>query len=249
MQETETSKPLFGVASILLPSSHIVGNQTAALRFEEALMTTPVQLELTAPKFPGRQCKRPGCGQMFYTRKKSQQFCSPACRYLSLRIPIEQRFWPQLKIADNGCWEWTDRAIDKDGYGQLQWNGEQRAHRVAWIITFGPIPDGKWVLHSCDNRKCCNPFHLFLGDAAANNADMLSKGRQKYLCGEERREAKLTTEQVLEIRRLHAEGMQQRKIAKLFCVGFKAINKIVLRQRWKHIPEAQSNKLPAPAIA
>src|SRR6185369_2637075 len=182
------------------------------------------------------------CKKEYYPSKQIKHFCSKSCsaKYQSSfrnKSPAE-RLWPRLKIADNGCWEWQG-GTDKDGYGSLAANEygkrEQRTHRVAWILTFGKIPDGKWVLHKCDNPSCCNPSHLFLGDAASNNADMLTKGRQKYMFGALCTNAKLKEHQVLEIRRLHAEGMIQRKIAKQFGVGFKAICKIVNRQRWKHI--------------
>lgn len=154
------------------------------------------------------------------------------------RLPIKQRLWPNLKILDNGCWEWCGPK-DKDGYGTLSYRfpggREQRSHRISWRLTFGDIPNKQWVLHKCDNPSCCNPLHLFLGNAASNNADMLQKGRQYYPSGELAGNAVLTTQQVIEIRALHASGVTQRLIAKQFGVGFKAINKIVLRQRWKHI--------------
>jgi len=188
----------------------------------------------------GRVCV--WCKKLFQPKNKRGVFCSRSCagkhRQQIHHKPIEQRLWTRLKIADNGCWEWQGRK-DKDGYGALDYrfNGrrEQRAHRVAWIVVFGEIPDGQWALHKCDNRPCCNPMHLFLGDAASNNADMIQKGRQYYPAGELAGNAILTERQVIEIRALHASGVTQRLIAKQFGVGFKAINKIVLRQRWKHI--------------
>ena len=80
-----------------------------------------------------------------------------------------------------------------------------------------------------------NPSHLYIGTPLDNNRDMILKGRQRYPKGEESYAAKLTTEDVLRIRALHEQGVIQRRIAELFSVGFKAVNKIILRQRWKHV--------------
>lgn len=169
---------------------------------------------------------------------KNTRFCSKKCsNYVTGQgncTTVESKLWPRLKISDSGCWEWQG-GKDKDGYGSLRWGKEQRSHRVAWILSFGPIPNGLQVLHHCDNPPCCNPIHLFTGTSDDNNKDMIRKGRSNPPRGERAGTAKLTTQDVLEIRRLHSEGIVQRKIAEMFAVGFKAINKIVLRQRWKHI--------------
>ena len=114
---------------------------------------------------------------------------------------------------------------------------ERRSHRVVWILCFGSIPLGMQVLHHCDNPPCCNPLHLFLGTGLDNMRDKISKGRDYYPEGEDAGQAKLTTPQVLQIRELYTRGVTQRKIAVAFGVGYKAISKIVLRQRWKNLPE------------
>ncbi len=92
---------------------------------------------------------------------------------------LAQRLNSNLKETDGGCLEWQ-RATRTGGYGII-WVGEERrsvsTHRLAWELANGPIPDGMYVCHKCDNPPCCNPDHLFLGTAKDNAYDMISKGR------------------------------------------------------------------------
>lgn len=92
---------------------------------------------------------------------------------------IEDRFWPKVRQGE-GCWEWQ-ASRTSEGYGQISSNGRPvGAHRISWEVHFGEIPDGKCVLHRCDNRSCVRPDHLFLGDRAENNRDTHAKGRWSY---------------------------------------------------------------------
>ncbi len=102
------------------------------------------------------------------------------------------------------CWEWQKNRI-KRGYGQLGHMGKAlMAHRVAWEVAFGPIPEGLQVCHSCDNPPCCNPAHLWLGTQADNNRDMVAKGRARKgpPFGETSYRSKLSAQQVALIRSL-----------------------------------------------
>jgi hypothetical protein len=89
----------------------------------------------------------------------------------------DDRFWSKVQKTDT-CWLWTSTR-NPFGYGRVYWRGRMnvRAHRLAWELTYGAIPEGRWVLHSCDTPSCVRPDHLFLGDARTNVADMHAKGR------------------------------------------------------------------------
>lgn len=96
---------------------------------------------------------------------------------------ILERFEAKInKETESGCWEWT-AYLDSKGYGAFRYEGKtRRAHRVSWMIYKGDIPKGNGyhgtcVLHKCDNRRCVNPEHLFLGSNQDNMLDMVSKGR------------------------------------------------------------------------
>lgn len=89
-----------------------------------------------------------------------------------------ERFWQKVDVRADGCWEYRGKIARATGYGCFSIGYEHvYAHRFSWMLARGPIPDGLCVLHHCDNRPCVRPDHLFLGDRAANNADMHAKGR------------------------------------------------------------------------
>lgn len=93
-----------------------------------------------------------------------------------MTYPVE-RFWEKVDQSGD-CWLWMGGRND-DGYGIVQWEGHVTgAHRVAYEISVGPIPEGKLVLHSCDNPSCVNPNHLWIGDQSDNAADSVAKGRK-----------------------------------------------------------------------
>jgi hypothetical protein len=139
------------------------------------------------------------------------------------------------------CWQWTGRR-DANGYG-FTVRG-QRAHRVSWEDTFGPIPPGLFVCHHCDNPSCVRPDHLFLGSSADNNRDRHAKGRSRGLfqsgpqhpatqrAGERHWRAKLTASDVRRIRERRADGQQNAEIASAYGVNPATISRIA-RGIWR----------------
>lgn len=139
----------------------------------------------------------------------------------------------QLLDRTGNCWLWT-RARHTFGYGQVSFNGRQvGAHRLAYQLLVGPIPEGCWVLHSCDNPPCCNPSHLSIGSPADNSAEMRSRGRSCR--GARNPNVKLDEVQVREIKSRLARGDVQRKIARDFRVTPQAVWLINRGINWAHV--------------
>lgn len=168
---------------------------------------------------------------------------------------VEVRFWAKVNKAEGqgprgNCWEWQARR-HRQGYGQFTMNrGGERwktvlAHRVAWELTHGAIPDGLDVLHHCDNPPCSRPIHLFLGTNADNSVDMVAKGRQskgdswparRRAKGSQHYNATLNENIVRKIRRLYAKGnVSYQALADDCNVSAGAIYFAISRKTWKHV--------------
>lgn len=115
------------------------------------------------------------------------------------KINNPSTFWERVARLDtNDCWIWIG-CQRGNGYGQVHYSGRPiAAHRVAYELSFGKVPQGLVVMHSCDNRLCCNPNHLKAGTVQQNNADMFSKMRHAY--GEKVGTAKFSDQQIELIR-------------------------------------------------
>lgn len=140
---------------------------------------------------------------------------------------------------DHACWEWT-RVRNQHGYGQLRVADRMvYAHRLAYQLGVGSIPDGMHVLHQCDNPRCINPAHLSLGTQSQNMKECSERGRASIpkpeKPGEENPAAKLREVDVRTIRQLLAVGWTQRAVAERFNVSQQAIAGIKSGKRWGHV--------------
>lgn len=134
------------------------------------------------------------------------------------------------------CWEWQ-QGCNGEGYG-LWWDGTKQyyTHRVAYEAKYGPIPPGQLVCHTCDNRKCCNPSHFFLGTITDNMRDRTTKGRTKVAVGEAQGLHKLTADQVKDIRAEYATGSTSyRKLAEKYGVSHTVIRYVVVGKTWQSV--------------
>ena len=148
---------------------------------------------------------------------------------------LAERLWPRTKkLTVSGCWEWQG-FIDRKGYGRLRYERiSHLCHRLAWELTYGPIPAGLCVCHHCDNRLCVRPDHLFLGTIADNNHDMVAKGR--VAAGEHSGQARLTVEEVIAIRgqyRRGTWGQGYSALARRYGVSMNTIRSVVLGRTWR----------------
>lgn len=142
-------------------------------------------------------------------------------------------FFNRKVLRFDDCWHWTG-FIRPDGYGAMYFKYHYYyAHIVSYIIANGPYDETLKVLHKCDNRKCVNPDHLFLGTQADNVTDAVLKGRHQH--GETNWKAKLTEEIVLDIRAKFAEGVTRYELAEEYNVSHHQICVIINRKQWKHI--------------
>lgn len=175
------------------------------------------------------------------------------------------RFWSKIDCSGgpDACWPWITSVFDS-GYGQFKVGQRNlRAHRVAWEMSCGEVPDGLFVLHRCDNRRCCNPAHLWIGTHKENMADMQCKGRAatgerngarlhpdrlvrgdahpaRYVSGWSQGErnggARLTVQQVQYIRdRYDAGGVTMKALGDEHGVSTQSIYRIVRRKGWRHV--------------
>ena len=162
--------------------------------------------------------------------------------------PLLERFWSKISVKEaSDCWEWQ-ASKGKEGYGQFKlkdsFDGPGKtvaAHRFAWELVNGPIPEELCVLHRCDNPPCCNSAHLFLGTKGDNSRDRDSKGRQakgEVISGRQRgsrnRQAKLTDRRVRTMRAFYERRiLNQKQLADFYGVDNSQVSRIINRLAWQ----------------
>ena len=166
-------------------------------------------------------------------------------KILSTDLPAIRERFISLIVATNekGCW----LPRGKSDYGKFRIGGgvSTSGHRAAYELFVGPIPDKLCVLHECDVRQCRNPRHLFLGTRAENLADMVAKGRSLLGAKNARPGAKLTPEQVNQIRSLLNTGLTKAEIGRRFEVAEVQIRRIANGTAWSYIERKAAEEKPA----
>lgn len=151
----------------------------------------------------------------------------------------QERFWSKVKKG-NFCWNWTS-ALSRGGYGKFSVARSKwvEAHRISYFIEHGSIPNGKSVLHRCDNTKCVRPSHLFIGTQTDNIHDCISKGRARWgsnpYHGQDHPKSKLSNSVVLLIKNYRSQGWTLKEISELCNVSQSLISMIINGKRWNHL--------------
>ena len=198
------------------------------------------------------ECVCEECGKDFVKpyrmsdkRKRKGQYCSAVClerrRDNKRNTVLETRFWSKVRVAGpDECWEWQAQ-LSKAGYGCFNYKRGKTplAHRISFMLKNGYLPDPEvLVCHSCDNPKCVNPRHLWLGDNRANHEDCVAKGRHSPLPvsrGSAVNTAKLTEDQAREVLN---SPLSNKQLAQKFGVTGTAIRLIRIGKNWSHLQEA-----------
>lgn len=229
-----------GKSKIVSSSNLVNGNVKSCGCLQDEVRKTICKQNLSTNGWD-ETCKH--CGKKFISRSHKQVYCSARCSFFG-RIKKDEK---------TGCIEWQGN-INNQGYGVLRSEENKRkmvsAHRFVWELFNGKIPDGMCICHKCDNRKCVNIEHLFLGTWYDNNHDRSIKGRsgkRKYTDDERKRYSimnrgennnysKLTESQVLEIKKLKGRFTIQ-NIADMYSVSKSCIKDIFGGKTWTFLKD------------
>ena len=146
-----------------------------------------------------------------------------------------EEFWARVEKTET-CWWFRRRDGDRfTKHPSVTWRGQKNlAHRIAWLLTHKRLPVGKQICHRCDNPPCVRPSHLFVGTDKDNRQDMANKDRSTH--GERNSQARLTADDVREVRRLYSNRMMsQQEIADQFGVEQTTVSFIVRRVTWRRV--------------
>lgn len=189
-----------------------------------------------------------------------KKYCSKQCMEEFRHTPLETLLMNHVEKRNNGCWEWTGALSRKTGYGKITYNQKTiSTHRASYLVFKGEISKGKHICHSCDNKKCVNPEHLWAGTAKENMQDMIKKGRQADQTGKvispehfkklqhgrlnnwpsregsKHHLAKLDEKKVMEIKKMIKDGYTNKEIAEIYNVDQSNISLIRNGKRWSHV--------------
>lgn len=158
-------------------------------------------------------------------------------------IPLQvlEEYFGRVQVEQSGaCLLWPSNCLNGSGYGQLEvrlkkYGGRQRflAHRLAYRIAYGAVPEGLQVLHSCDVKRCVNPEHLSVGTQLENEAGKVARGRSNR--GDQRWCATLSNRQAQELLDKYRSGVGIVKLAKAYQVTYGVAYSICKRKRWKYL--------------
>lgn len=149
------------------------------------------------------------------------------------------RFWSKVDVRANcECWQWNG-AVGTNGYGRIKVTSKSvvHAHRVAWEMFSGERLGNRFACHTCDNKLCVNPHHIYAGDHGSNTRDAHERGRfvSRIQSGSHNNNAQLTETDVVKIKKMIAAGMTNRAIARDFPVSDAMVSRIRKGRSWAHV--------------